>query len=70
MYTFQKWVEECGGIGEVAVRLGTTRAAVRRWANRKGWPKVETIEGIIKRSNGRLSFESILKSTRKIKTKK
>lgn len=64
MQEFQSWIDDSGGIHKVAKKLGTTRTAVWGWYHRRGWPKVDTIVKILKLSNGRLTFEKIVDSTK------
>jgi DNA-binding phage protein len=70
MISFQSWVDRSGGTERVARKLGTTNAAVKRWVNKQGWPKVETILDLIEISKGELTFETIIQSTKPSKAKR
>lgn len=60
---FQQWVDAYGGAEKVALDLHVTVHAVHHWMKRKGWPKVLIILRIISLSEGKLSFEDIVRST-------
>ena len=70
MKVFQHWITSFGGVEAVAAKLGVTRAAVYHWVNKRGCPKIETIDHIVKLSKGKLSFDDVITSTRPRKIKK
>lgn len=63
--TLKKWVESFGGNNAVAEALHITPYCVRIWLRGKGSPAFETAGRIVKLSQGQVSFEQILKETRR-----
>ncbi len=50
---FQDWVDDMGGLMELAYRMDVAYTTTRVWYRREGYPKVETMEKIVKLSKGR-----------------
>lgn len=64
MKDFQSWIEDYGGVPKLAKRLKVTPHAVRTWIKREGYPKVETMRELVKLGKGKLTFETIIESTK------
>ncbi len=60
---FQRWVADSGGMTAVAKKLRVSVHSVKFWHARKGSPRVGTIIRLVQLSKGKLSYESIIKST-------
>lgn len=69
MNAFQRWVTDFGGVKPLASKLSVTQATVYRWVNRHGWPKVKTINSIVKLSKGKLTFVDVVVSCAPMKRK-
>lgn len=64
MQVLQTWVKNYGGTSKLAKRLGITPWTVRHWLRREGYPKVETMGVLIDLSKGKLTYETIIESTK------
>lgn len=64
MQNFQAWIEDYGGVDKLAKRLKVTPQAVYTWVKRQGYPKVETMRALVKISKGKLTYVSIIESTK------
>lgn len=62
---FATWVEKEGGSNVVAEKLGVTGAAVRYWLRGNYSPQAVTIMKILKLAKGDVSFEDIVKESRR-----
>lgn len=59
---FRKWVVNSGGAEGVARALGVTSHAVRFWLRRKGYPTIDTMRAIVKRSKGQVDYHDIIEA--------
>ena len=63
--TLRKWVESFGGNAEVAKALHITPYCVRVWLRGEGSPTFEMAGRIVKLSDGKVSFNQLLRETRR-----
>lgn len=55
-----KWVEKCGGTPKVARKLGVTEQCVNVWTRCDGFPKVTTMQKIVRMSKGALTYADLM----------
>jgi hypothetical protein len=64
--SFQEWCDEQGGPLELSRKIGKTAAQVRKWYRRDANPTLRTMQFLIKLSENRLTYESLIDSTQPI----
>ena len=64
------FVRHHGGPDAIAKKLGVTGGAVRYWLNKEVSPTTKHMIKLIKLSKGKLTFESIIRSTKEMRGEK
>lgn len=64
MDKFRDWVTQKGGPGVVARLMGKNQTAVEHWVRGYSHPKLKDVPKLLKLSNGKLTLEDILNTSK------